>query len=71
MYDESVKKPDAFEKITENWEVGVGMSDGAFKQISFVNSIATTKGGQHVNYIVDQVCAHLAIAVKKKNKGER
>ena len=48
---------------------GVSMSDGSFNQISFVNAIATTKGGGHVNYITDQVAKHLAAAVKKKNKG--
>lgn len=45
------------------------MSDGSFNQISFVNAIATTKGGGHVNYITDQVTKFLAAAVKKKNKG--
>ena len=45
------------------------MSEGSFQQISFVNAIATTKGGGHVNYITDQVAKHLAVAVKKKNKG--
>ena len=48
----------------------MGVSDGSFTQLSFVNSICTTKGGQHVNYIADQVTAKLAAVVKKKNKGE-
>lgn len=51
------------------WEVGFAVSDGTFQQVSFVNSIATTSGGTHVNYIADQVCAKLADIVKKKNKG--
>jgi len=38
------------------------------KQISFVNSICTSKGGNHVNYIADQVASHLVKVVKKKNK---
>lgn len=51
------------------WEIGFAVSDGAFQQVSFVNSIATTAGGTHVNYIADQVCTKLMDIVKKKNKG--
>ncbi|BCR82677.1 DNA topoisomerase 2 [Aspergillus chevalieri] len=50
------------------WEIGFAVSDGAFQQVSFVNSIATTSGGTHVNYIADQICNRLADEVKKKNK---
>lgn len=50
------------------WEIGFAVSDGAFQQVSFVNSIATTSGGTHVNYIADQICNKLAEQVKKKNK---
>ena len=48
---------------------GVGVSDGTFQQVSFVNSISTTKGGTHVNYIADQIAQRLMAPVKKKNKG--
>lgn len=34
----------------------------------FVHSIATTKGGTHVEYVVDTLCKKLAEQVKKKNK---
>ncbi|KAJ5087058.1 DNA topoisomerase II [Penicillium alfredii] len=50
------------------WEIGFAVSDGAFQQVSFVNSIATTSGGTHVNYIADQICNRLAEQVKKRNK---
>lgn len=49
------------------WEVGFAVSDGSFQQVSFVNSIATTSGGTHVNYIADQICQKLLDHVKKKN----
>lgn len=53
----------------ERWEIGFAVSDGAFQQVSFVNSIATTSGGTHVNYIADQVVNKLMQTVKKKDKG--
>ena len=36
--------------------------------MSFVNSIATTKGGTHVNYVTDQIVTRLMEVVNKKNK---
>ncbi|KAG2523814.1 hypothetical protein JM16_002302 [Phytophthora kernoviae] len=59
-----------FEKANERWQVGVGLSDDGFQQVSFVNGICTTKGGQHVNYIADQITSKLVATLKKKNKGE-
>ncbi|CAK4647363.1 unnamed protein product [Aphanomyces euteiches] len=59
-----------FDKPDERWQVGLGMSDDGFQQVSFVNGICTTKGGQHVNYLADQIANKLIAVVKKKNKGE-
>ncbi|KAL4923578.1 DNA topoisomerase 2 [Aspergillus undulatus] len=51
------------------WEIGFAVSDGSFKQVSFVNSIATTSGGTHVNFIADQIAGKLAESLKKNKKG--
>ncbi|KAK4991491.1 DNA topoisomerase 2, partial [Elasticomyces elasticus] len=53
----------------ERWEIGFAVSDGSFQQVSFVNSIATTSGGTHVNYVADQITTKLLEIVTKKNKG--
>jgi len=53
----------------ERWEIGFAVSDGSFQQVSFVNSISTTSGGSHVNFIADQICDKLEEIVNKKNKG--
>ena len=37
-------------------------------KVSFVNSIATIKGGTHVHYVTDQIVSHIMGAVNKKNK---
>jgi len=45
----------------DNFEVIVGHSTtGAFQQVSFVNGIATTKGGTHVEKIVKVICDEIA-----------
>eukprot|EP00049_Salpingoeca_infusionum_P011783 m.206698 g.206698 ORF g.206698 m.206698 type:complete len:239 (-) comp15027_c2_seq11:2992-3708(-) len=44
------------------------MSEGGFQQMSFVNSIATTKGGTHVNHVADQIVKHLIPKIKSKTK---
>jgi DNA topoisomerase-2 len=66
---DAISEPVAFEKVGDRWEVGIAVSEGSFQQISFVNSICTSKGGGHVTHIADQVAAYLAGIVKKKNKG--
>ncbi|SBS89458.1 DNA topoisomerase II, partial [Plasmodium ovale curtisi] len=52
------------------WEIVVSKTDGSqFQQVSFVNSICTTKGGSHVNYIVEQLLNSLSKRANAKNKG--
>jgi DNA topoisomerase II len=63
------EKPTIFsEVINDRWEIGFAVSNGSFQQVSFVNSIATTSGGTHVNAIADQISSKLMEYVKKKNK---
>lgn len=38
-----------------SWEICVSATDGQFQQVSFVNSICTSKGGTHVDYLVNQI----------------
>lgn len=58
-----------YEKINSRWEIAFALSEGTFQQISFANSISTTKGGTHVNMIADQLCKNLIDTINKKNKG--
>ncbi|KAF5822370.1 putative DNA topoisomerase (ATP-hydrolyzing) [Helianthus annuus] len=57
-----------YEKVNERWEICVSIADGHFEQVSFVNNIATIKGGTHVDYITNQIANHLVTVVKKQNK---
>ncbi|KAL8576595.1 DNA topoisomerase 2-alpha [Nucella lapillus] len=57
-----------YEQVNPRWEVGITLSDRGFQQVSFVNSIATTKGGRHVDYVSDQCVTKLIEIIKKKNK---
>ncbi|KAK7139576.1 hypothetical protein R3I93_016646 [Phoxinus phoxinus] len=56
------------ESVNERWEVCLTLSDKGFQQVSFVNGIATTKGGRHTDYVSDQIVSKLIEVVKKKNK---
>ncbi|GBB91406.1 hypothetical protein RclHR1_01870001 [Rhizophagus clarus] len=58
-----------YEDVNQRWEIAfVPSPEGLFRQISFVNSISTTKGGTHVNYIADQIIEKLITAATKKAK---
>ncbi|XP_012272821.1 DNA topoisomerase 2 [Orussus abietinus] len=58
-----------YENCGPRWEVAVALSDKGFQQMSFVNSIATTKGGRHVDHVTDLIVKQLIETLKKKNKG--
>ena len=78
MYTKAIKRERGEEALNDNseiitespdprWEIGFAVSDGTFQQVSFVNSIATTSGGTHVNYIADQICNKLMEIVKRRS----
>lgn len=51
------------------WQVALAASEGdSFKQVSFVNNIATTRGGKHIDYVSDIILDPILELVKKKNK---
>ncbi|KAG8528188.1 DNA topoisomerase 2 [Bacidia gigantensis] len=81
MYTKAIKRERGEEAINDTsdiitdspdarWEIGFAVSDGTFQQVSFVNSIATTTGGTHVNYIADQVSNKLLEVVKKRKNNK-
>ncbi|KAM0910669.1 hypothetical protein ACQ4PT_013993 [Festuca glaucescens] len=65
---EGMELPRVSQKVNDRWEVCVSLSEGQFQQVSFVNGIATTKGGTHVDYVANQIASHVIDAVHKKNK---
>ncbi|KAK9901806.1 hypothetical protein M0R45_001968 [Rubus argutus] len=60
--------PRMFTKVQDNWEICLSIREGEFEQVSFVNSIATVKGGSHVNHITNQITDHLIKVLNKKYK---
>ena len=58
-----------YEKISDRWELAVCVSpNDKFEQVSFVNGIATTKGGVHVETIVKMITTGVISYIKKKHK---
>lgn len=55
--------------ISDRWELAFTVSEEQFQQVSFVNSICTSKGGSHVNHVVDQIVEPLIEMIQKKEKG--
>tara|TARA_Y100000389_G_scaffold178006_1_gene190770 strand:- start:565 stop:3858 length:3294 start_codon:yes stop_codon:yes gene_type:complete len=68
MYlDEESKKKFVYEKCNERWSYGVCLHH-EHKQISFVNGIFTSKGGKHVEYIINQITKKMVLYIKQKKK---
>jgi DNA topoisomerase-2 len=51
---------------SDNWVVCVAPSDDGFEQVSFVNGICTTKGGTHVDHVMNTISAGIIEEMKKK-----
>ncbi|GFP92089.1 DNA topoisomerase 2 [Phtheirospermum japonicum] len=56
------------EEVHDRWQVCISRSEGQFQQVSFVNGIATVKGGTHVDYVTNKITSHLVNVIKNKNK---
>jgi DNA topoisomerase-2 len=59
----------AYERVNDGWEVAAGLSDGSgMQQVSFVNGVATLRGGKHVDHVVQQICKRLGDSISAKKK---
>ncbi len=61
--------PRVYEQDNERWEYAVALTpSNEFVQVSFVNGIYTSKGGKHVEYVLNQITRKLAEFIEKKKK---
>jgi len=60
MYFEASAVTPVYEQINDRWEVCVTLApDQQHQQVSFCNTIHTSKGGEHVRAIVDDIAKHI------------
>ena len=58
-----------YESSNERWEYAVCLAPKEeFTQVSFVNGIFTSKGGKHVDYLLNQIVRKLSAYILKKKK---
>ena len=63
------EKERIYEEANERWEYAVCLApNDEFCQVSFVNGIYTSKGGKHVEYIVNQIVKKLTAYIKEKKQ---
>nr|UZT28822.1 DNA gyrase/DNA topoisomerase IV subunit A [Nucleocytoviricota sp.]UZT29162.1 DNA gyrase/DNA topoisomerase IV subunit A [Nucleocytoviricota sp.] len=61
--------PRIYEEANERWEYAVCLAPNEeFTQVSFVNGIYTSKGGKHVDYLLNQIIKKLTTYIKEKKK---
>ena len=57
------------DKVSDRWEFAVCLTpQDEFTQVSFVNGVYTSKGGKHVEYILNQIVKKISEYIKKKKK---
>lgn len=57
------------ELANDRWEYAVCLApNDEFQQVSFVNGIYTSKGGKHVEYVMNQIIRKLCAYIKTKKK---
>jgi len=53
----------------KRWEIAACISPlDEFTQVSYVNGVNTTKGGKHIDYILNQILKKMVIYIEKKKK---
>ena len=58
-----------YEITHDRWEVGACLSPlDEFTQVSFVNGVNTSKGGKHIDNILNQIVKKMIIYIEKKKK---
>ena len=58
-----------YENHNGRWEYAVCLAPkDEFQQVSFVNGIYTSRGGKHVEYIMNQIIRKLCVYIKTKKK---
>lgn len=69
QYIQLYTKQESVSESFDRWNYTVCLSD-EFKQVSFVNGIFTSKGGRHVDYIINQIIKKMCEYILKKKKIE-
>ena len=66
---DKAETPRIYEQTHERWEYAVCLTPhDEYTQVSFVNGIYTSKGGKHVDYILNQIVKKLIAYIEKKKK---
>lgn len=66
LYRGADAPPVCFVKLNPRWTVGVGLSEaGSLETVSFVNGMATSRGGTHVNVLVQQITKRIQEHIEK------
>ena len=64
---EEQKKQTLYEETNSRWSYAICLNH-EYKQVSFVNGIHTSKGGKHVDYIVNQITKKMIAYILQKKK---
>jgi DNA topoisomerase-2 len=67
MFNEKISNIVEFYDYSKEWKIAFSISD-SFRQVSYVNNIATYDGGTHVNYILNQLCEGILKLIPAKSK---
>ena len=63
--------PRVYEKVSDRWEViACPWDSNSLEHVSFVNGISTFRGGEHVDYVANQIARKMNNQLKKK-KGNK
>jgi len=67
LFNNQIEYPKLFENPHSRWELMVTMADSQFQQVSFVNGISTTRGGTHVQHVIEQITQKIIEQISIKN----